>query len=86
MSDEAKLDIGDAKNYYSKIDKNLAKRCMTDIIEGIDKLSENPLLHQLRKRTVRITFTINFPYGIHYIIEGENIFILRVFHTKRFFK
>ena len=59
---------------------------MTDIIEGIDKLSENPLQRQLRKRTVRITFTINFHYGIHYIIEGENIFILRVFHTKIFFK
>ena len=86
ISEDAKLDIADAKNYYAVIDKNLAKRCMSDIIQVIDRLEKNPLHHQLRYRNVRIAFTKSFPFGIHFIIEGEKIFILRVFHTKRFFK
>ncbi|SFI13262.1 type II toxin-antitoxin system RelE/ParE family toxin [Halpernia frigidisoli] len=86
ISDEAKLDIKDAKKYYADIDKILAKKCITDILNTIDRLAQNPLHHQVRYRNVRIAFAATFPYGIHYIIEKENIFVLRVFHTKRFFK
>jgi plasmid stabilization system protein ParE len=86
ISEEAKLDIADAKIYYSKIDKNLSKRCIDDIVSVIESLVLNPFYHQIRYRNVRIAFTSAFPYGIHFIIEDENIFILRVFHTKRFFK
>jgi plasmid stabilization system protein ParE len=84
-SDEAKLDIKEAKDYYSQIDSKLAKRCIADIITTIDRLAENPTHHQERYEGIRIAFTPIFPYGIHYILEKNTIFIIRVFHTKRFF-
>lgn len=86
ISDEAKLDIQEAKDYYTQIDKKLAKRCIVDINATIDKLVENPLHHQNRYRGIRIAFASTFPYGIHYISDKSNIYILRIFHTKRFFR
>ncbi len=86
ISDEAKFDIREARDYYAKLDIKLAKRCIADISETIDLLSENPTHHQLRYKTIRIAFTNTFPYGIHYSLENKIIYIHRVFHTKRFFK
>ena len=86
ISDEAKLDIREAKEYYAKIDEKLSKMCISDIIKTIDKLAENPIHHQVRYRDIRIAFATTFPYGVHFIVEKTNIYILRVFHTKRFFK
>lgn len=86
ISDEAKLDIKEAKDYYAKIDSKLSKKCMVDIVHTIDSLTENPIHHQVRYRSVRIAFTSTFPYGVHYTFENKTIHILRVFHTKRFFK
>lgn len=86
ISEEAKLDIREAKEYYAKIDEKLAKRCISDIMKTIDKLAENPIHHQVRYRDIRIAFATTFPYGVHFIVEKTNIYILRVFHTKRFFK
>lgn len=86
ISEEAKLDIREAKDYYNKIDKKTSKRCISDIIKTIDKLAENPIHHQVRYRDIRIAFATTFPYGVHFMVEKTNIYILRVFHTKRFFK
>ncbi len=86
ISDEAKSDIKEAVDYYSQIDNKLPKRCIADIVAAIDKLKQNPLHYQVRYKNIRIIFTTTFPYGIHYILDENIIFILRVFHTKRFFK
>ena len=86
ISDEAKLDIREAKEYYAKIDEKLSKRCISDIIKTIDKLAENPIHHQVRYRDIRIAFAPTFPYGVHFLVDKTKIYILRVFHTKRFFK
>lgn len=86
ISDEAKLDIREAKDYYNKIDEKLAKRCIAEIIKTIDKLSENPIHHQVKYKYIRIAFTPTFPFGAHYLVYKTKIYVLRVFHTKRFFK
>jgi plasmid stabilization system protein ParE len=86
ISDEAQLDIKEIKEYYLKIDNKLTKRCLSDIITTIDSLSNTPTHHQERYRGIRIAFTSTFPYGIHYTFKNKKVTILRVFHTKRFFK
>ena len=86
ISDEARMDIREAKDYYNKIDDKLAKRYISDITKTIDKLSESPIHHEVKYRNIRIAFTHTFPYGVHFIVDKKTIYILRVFHTKRFFK
>lgn len=86
ISEEAKLDIKEAKAFYSEINSKLGKRFNNSIIETVDNLAVNPLHFQERYRGIRISFTPVFPFGVHYILENNIITILRVFHTKRFFK
>ena len=49
-------------------------------IETILRLPEGhtPIYKNTRRALVR-----KFPFGIHYIIEKENIIVLAVFHAKR---
>lgn len=86
ISDEAKEDIKEAKAFYSEINAKLGKKFSDAIISTVDSLAGNPLLFQERYRGVRISFTPIFPYGVHYVFENKIVTILRVFHTKRFFK
>ncbi|WP_310560364.1 type II toxin-antitoxin system RelE/ParE family toxin [Flavobacterium sp.] len=86
ISEEAKANIEEALNYYSVISTSLKDRFEAELSKSIDLLSKNPLQHQIRYRKIRIAFTSVFPYGIHYIVENEYVYIFNILHTKRFFK
>ncbi len=86
LSDEAKLDIKEALEYYTAISISLKDRFEVALTKSIELLFKNPLHHQVRYRKIRIAFTEVFPYGIHYIVENEHIYVLKILHTKRFFK
>ena len=86
ISDDAKFTIKEVSEYYAEISIPLKDRFEVELIESIDLLFINPLHHQVRYRKVRIAFTELFPYGIHYIVENEYIYVLKILHTKRFFK
>ena len=86
LSDEAKLTIKEVLEYYATISISIKDRFEVEITKSIELLFKNPLHHQVRYRKVRIAFTEVFPYGIHYIVENEYIYVLKILHTKRFFK
>ena len=86
ISDDAKLTIKEVSEYYGEISIPLKDRFEVELIKSIDLLFINPLHHQARYRKVRIAFTELFPYGIHYIVENVYIYVLKILHTKRFFK
>lgn len=79
-------DFQEGVRYYETISEELVKRFHAEFWNTIDKIKSNPLHYQKRYRNIRIVFTENFPFGIHYFIENEMIYVLRVLHTKRFFK
>ncbi|MCW4469350.1 type II toxin-antitoxin system RelE/ParE family toxin [Flavobacterium sp. MFBS3-15] len=86
ISDEAQLDISESSEYYLEISEDLQERFLSEIIAAIDEVQTNPTLHQIRYRNIRIAFTQVFPFGIHFFIDSNTIFINRILHTKRFFK
>ena len=86
ISDDAKFTIKEVSEYYAEISIPLKDRFEVELIKSINLLFINPLHHQVRYRKVRIAFTELFPYGIHYIVENEYIYVLKILHTKRFFK
>lgn len=86
LSDEAKLNIKEALEYYSDISISVKDRFEVELTKSMELLFKNPLHHQVRYRDIRIAFTEVFPYGIHYIVENEYIYVLKILHTKRFFK
>ena len=86
LSDEAKFTVKETLEYYAGVSISLKDKFEVELTKSIELLVKNPLHHQVRYRKVRIAFTEAFPYGIHYIVENEYIYILKILHTKMFFK
>jgi plasmid stabilization system protein ParE len=86
FSDEARLDLHEARGYYSTISDELLIKLDTSMIEGIERLEKNPENFQKRYRDLKIIFTKVFHYGIHYLVIDETVYIQRILHQKQFYK
>ena len=80
---EVKNDVLDAKDWYKTQQKGLEKRFASEVKITLNYLIKNPLLFQLKYKTIRVAFTDVFPFGVHYHLNEDNkiITILGVFHT-----
>lgn len=86
LTDEAKFNIKQATEYYLEISTSLNDKFTSELIKTIDGLKDSPLHFQIRYRNISIEITKTFPFGIHFIIEGNTIYVLKVLHSKRFYK
>ncbi len=50
---------------------------------GIAEILKYPESFQKIYKTVKIRFINRFPYGIHYIIKKNELYVIGVFHTSR---
>lgn len=85
-SDEARLDLYEARDYYSKILEVLLEQLDNALIECIDRLNKNSENFQKRYRNIKIVFTKTFPYSIHYLGENKTVYIQRILHQKQFYE
>lgn len=86
FSDEALLDLSETRGFYSKVSSELVLKFDAELIEIIERIQVNPEHFQKRYRTIKIVFTKKFPFGIHYLVGNNTIFIQRILHAKRFYK
>lgn len=86
LSDEAKLDLTEARNYYSRLSDKLLSRFDDAFIKQIERLESNPENFQKRYLNIKIVFTKSFPYGIHYLVENSTVYIQRILHQKQFYQ
>ncbi len=80
---EVKNDVLQAKDWYKSQQKGLEKRFASQVKITLNYLIKNPLLFQVKYKTVRTAFTEFFPYNVHYNLNEntKTITILGVFHT-----
>lgn len=80
---EVKNDVFQAKEWYKNQQKGLEKRFANELKNTINYLIENPLMFQIKYKTVRIAYTEVFPYSVHYHLDEieKSIKILGIFHT-----
>jgi len=83
ISDEAYLDIADTFTWYDAIEEPLGKKFIISFESSLNTLLNNPLSYHVRYKNVRIIFMKRFPYGIHYVIDGNILKVIAVFHTSR---
>jgi toxin ParE1/3/4 len=83
ISDESRLDILDAYSWYESRREGLGKDFELCLEAGFELIKREPLLDQVRYRNLRIHFIERFPYGIHYLVEGDFVKVFGVFHTSR---
>lgn len=83
---DSTLDFHDGIAYYEKISTELADRFHLELINKLEEIEHNPKHFQLRYKNIRIAHFTKFPFSIHFIIEEDIIFILKILHQKRFYK
>lgn len=86
LSDESRLDLREANNYYLAVSKNLNTKFNLKISDAIERLAINPENFQKRYRNIKIIFTKTFPFAIHYIVDGNTVYIQRIIHQKRLYQ
>lgn len=75
-----------AKEYYATILASLEERFSTEFLAQLGILENNPFLYQERYRSIRLAHLKSFPYSVHYIIEEERVYILRLLHQKQYWE
>jgi len=80
---EAELDIAHALEWYASQKSGLELDFLNAIEETLAVIERTPKLFQLRYRNIRVVFTKRFPYGIHYTIEKNQVFVHAVLNTSR---
>ncbi|WP_202029253.1 type II toxin-antitoxin system RelE/ParE family toxin [Galbibacter mesophilus] len=82
ISSEAERDIQKALCYYKM--SNLESAFSSDFINQIEYLKSNPFLFQLYYKKVRRIHFSKFNYSIHYFVEEDVVYILRILHVKQY--
>jgi mRNA-degrading endonuclease RelE of RelBE toxin-antitoxin system len=77
----AKKDLRKARAWYKNVNKSLPSRFRMDMNSIVDILQNRPTVFSRRYRDVRVAHLKVFPYGLHYLIDGQNVVVLGVFHT-----
>jgi len=79
----AEQDIKDSFLYYSEKEEGLAKQFLSIIDQAFQIISANPLSFPFVNNPIRKFVIKNFPFNVYYIVEGDIVHILAVFHNKR---
>ncbi len=78
-TDLAKQDISEAAKWYENKSKGLGKRFLKDVRKQSTRIKADPKSLQIRYDKIRISFLENFPFGVHYFLDGNQIIIISVY-------
>jgi len=72
----AAIEIEEIVAYYAEINKTIAKNIEKEIRNCFLKIAKNPESFQFRYQTIRIIWLKKFPYGIYYLYDSNEVYIL----------
>ena len=78
----ASIEIENVVAYYAAINIKLAKNLQSEIRRGFQYIVLYPESLQCRYDNIRIFWIENFPYGIYYFFDKEEVFIVAFWHEK----
>ncbi|MCZ4317754.1 type II toxin-antitoxin system RelE/ParE family toxin [Aequorivita viscosa] len=81
IEEDAKFDIAEGYDWYSKISIKISESFLFEIKKIMDYLSRNTFLFQLVYKYFRQVPIKKFPFVILYKVDPDNVKILRVFPT-----
>ncbi len=85
FEEQSKKDFQNGLLYYNEISSDLADRFFNNLRNVVDDVEKNPLHYQVRYRGIRIAHCNNFPYSVHFLVEGKTINVLRILHQKKYY-
>lgn len=81
----ALVELKESVKYYKSVSPKTSTRFKNEIVEKLELINKTPLLFQERYRGVRIAFISTFPFGVHYVVRGVEIRVIRILHTSQFY-
>lgn len=85
VDEQALTELKKSVQYYNDVSTKISLKFKNAVKKEILLIAKNPLLFQERYKSVRITFVKGFPYGIHYVLRGSEIRVIRILHTSQFY-
>lgn len=80
---EASFDLAEAYEWYEQRDPGLGTEFMRAVESCMHQIERYPKMYPLVHKNVRQTLTRRFPYSIFYIVQGDAIYVISVFHAAR---
>jgi len=78
---EAEQELREALEWYDEQREGLGSELYNEVLEVMERIENDPQHFQKRYKDFRISFTKRFRYGIHFIVEGQIIYIHAILHT-----
>jgi len=76
-------DIKIAYDWYESQRIGLGEDFLLTLEESYSKIIRTPKMYQLIYRTVRRKLLRRFPYGLFFVLRGDEVIVIAVMHTKR---
>jgi toxin ParE1/3/4 len=78
----AAIEIEETVVYYLEINKNLAINLEKEIRNCFVKIAKNPESFQFRHKTIRVIWLKKFPYGIYYLFDSDEVYIIAFWSSR----
>ncbi|MEE8169365.1 MAG: type II toxin-antitoxin system RelE/ParE family toxin [Phycisphaerae bacterium] len=80
---EAEQELADALDWYESQRLGLGDELVLCVEQALDRIVENPEHFPVVHGSIRRALMRRFPYGVHYVMQGDDIVVLAVFHARR---
>jgi len=80
---EAEVDLVHARGWYERQRAGLGMAFLLCVEEVLERIDRTPEFYAVVYRDVRRAFTRRFPYAVYYRIEGYEVVVLGILHTRR---
>ena len=83
LKPEVYNDIKIAYDWYESQRIGLGEDFLLTLEESYSKITRTPKIYQLIYKTVRRKLLRRFPYGLFFVLRGDEVIIIAVMHTRR---
>ena len=80
---EAEQDLVDSANWYQNQRSGLGLEFLEEAQAVLSSIAERPLSYPIVHRTARRALLHRFPFGVFYVIEGEQAVVIGILHGSR---
>lgn len=80
---EAERDLEYAVRWYDDQRSGLGRQFLECVESAFDRVRRNPDLHAIAYRSARLALVHRFPFVIAYILDGNTVSVIAVFHGHR---
>ncbi len=80
---EAETELAEAYDWYERRVPGLGADLLTAVDTAVDAILSNPLQYPAVYQSVRRVLTRRFPYQVLFLVEGDVVTVIAVFHGAR---